>query len=35
MTLLCWEETPEKCHRRLIVELIAIMSENKIEALVR
>lgn len=20
ITLLCWEETPEKCHRRLVVE---------------
>ncbi len=31
ITLLCWEQTPEKCHRRLVAELISTMSKNKIE----
>ena len=35
ITLLCWEETPEKCHRRLISELISTISNNKIIALMR
>jgi len=35
VTLLCWEETPEKCHRRLILELIDLMSENKIKILMK
>ena len=35
ITLLCWEETPEKCHRRLIVDLIATMSENQIKVMMR
>jgi uncharacterized protein YeaO (DUF488 family) len=25
ITLLCWEETPEKCHRRLVVEKLQAM----------
>lgn len=25
ITLLCWEETPEKCHRRLVVEKLLAM----------
>ncbi len=35
ITLLCWEETPEKCHRRLILELIATMSEHQIQIVMR
>lgn len=35
MTLLCWEETPDQCHRRLIVELIASMSKYQIEVTTR
>src|SRR3989339_1912449 len=31
ITLLCWEETPKKCHRRLILELIDLMHENQIK----
>lgn len=26
VTLLCWEETPEKCHRRLVLERIQNLS---------
>lgn len=28
VTLLCWEETIEKCHRRLIVELVHSVGKN-------
>ena len=35
MTLLCWEDTPEQCHRRLIAELISEVSENKIEIVIK
>ena len=31
ITLLCWEQTPDKCHRRLILELISTISKNTIE----
>ena len=34
ITLLCWEETPEKCHRRLIVELINLMSKSNIKVFI-
>ena len=35
ITLLCWEETPDQCHRRLILELIEIMDENQIKVLMK
>jgi len=28
VTLLCWEQTPDQCHRRLITELINAISIN-------
>jgi uncharacterized protein YeaO (DUF488 family) len=35
ITLLCWEETPDKCHRRLLLELIDMMSEKQIKVFMR
>ena len=34
VTILCWEEDPERCHRRLIAELIVKMSNNKIKVVI-
>ena len=34
-TLLCWEETPDQCHRRLIAELIYAMSNGKTCAILK
>ncbi len=35
ITLLCWEETPDQCHRRLLLELIDMMSEKQIKVFMR
>ena len=34
VTILCWEQEPAKCHRRLIAELIASMSNNIIKIVI-
>lgn len=34
VTILCWEEEPQNCHRRLIAELIAKMSNNKLKIMI-
>ena len=34
VTILCWEENPEKCHRRLIAGLITEMSNNKTKIMI-
>jgi len=30
VTILCWEETPEKCHRRLIAKLMCTINNKAI-----
>lgn len=31
VTLLCWEEKPDQCHRRLIAELMCAIRSNSIQ----
>lgn len=35
ITLLCWEEKPDQCHRRLISELICTMNNNTINMVIK
>lgn len=35
VTLLCWEEKPDQCHRRLISELICTMNNNTIDIVIK
>ena len=35
VTLLCWEQTPDQCHRRLITELISTISNNNVKIILK